>query len=172
MRRCLSCKGSIVAAVWPQLMLPGFSFVVWDLDLMNTFMNYSGQCLYTRSLLAQHKSSNTARDRSKLKAMDVGHRLRHDGLIFLQELEQGSRRVKRALAVAQQSLLLVPLETLDETCLKLIPNIDHLFAEVYFARAPLHPTNLLHTCYKYSPSGSPSVFVFITLSRADLKSAI
>lgn len=26
--------------------------------------------------------------------------------------------------------------------------------------------------YKYSPSGSPSVFVFMTLSRADLKSAI
>ncbi len=26
--------------------------------------------------------------------------------------------------------------------------------------------------YKYKPSGSPSVFVFITLSRADLKSAI
>lgn len=26
--------------------------------------------------------------------------------------------------------------------------------------------------YKYNPSGSPSLFVFITLSRADLKSAI
>lgn len=148
------------------------SFVVWDLDLLNTFMNHSGQCLYTRSLLAQYKSSNTARYRSKLKAIDVGHGLRHDGLKFLQELDQESRRVKKALAVAQQSLLLVPLERLDKTCLKLIPNIEHLPAEVCFARAPLHPTNLLHTCYKYRPSGSPSVFVFITLSRADLKSAI
>jgi hypothetical protein len=32
------------------------------------------------------------------------------------------------------------------------------------------PSSLLY--YKYSPSGSPSVFVFITLSLALLKSAI
>lgn len=30
----------------------------------------------------------------------------------------------------------------------------------------------LQSIYKYNPSGSPSVFVFITLSLADLKSAI
>lgn len=39
------------------------------------------------------------------------------------------------------------------------------------SRCPLSRTKLVLS-YKYSPSGSPSVFVFMTLSRADLKSAI
>lgn len=34
------------------------------------------------------------------------------------------------------------------------------------------PTSKLSLSYKYKPSGSPSVFVFMTLSLADLKSAI
>lgn len=39
------------------------------------------------------------------------------------------------------------------------------------SKALNHPPSIC-VVYKYNPSGSPSLLVFITLSRADLKSAI
>ena len=84
------------------------------------------------------------------------------------------RKAKRKRTTAQRVLLRLSSQDCSRTTPKLKQTADDGIATKAKARSASPPSlTTKSSCpYKYKPSGSPSVFVFITLSRADLKSAI